>query len=158
MKNLKNKGAAMISVLVATVFIAIIATTLLYMAYLNYLTKAVRNASNDNFYTCEYALDDLATSLQQIAAETNSPSDAISQLRLNCVGTAGSTSGRYDNAKVTSLIKLASQVADISVSSNAPTGVDNFIVSGNSITLKILVITADYKMTLIPITLLFPRI
>jgi len=142
-KNLKNKGAAMISVLVATVFIAIIATTLLYMAYLNYLTKAVRNASNDNFYTCEYALDDLATSLQQIAAETNSPADAISQLRLNCVGTAGNTSGKYDNAKVTSLIKLASQVANISVSTNVPTTADNFIVSGNSITLKGLVITAD---------------
>ncbi len=145
MKNLKNKGAAMISVLVATVFIAIIATTLLYMAYLNYLTKAVRNASNDNFYTCEYALDDLATSLQQIAAETNSPSDAISKLRLNCVGVAGNSSGRYDNAKVTSLIKLASQVADITVSSNAPATDDNFIVSGNSITLKNLIITADSK-------------
>ena len=145
MKKLKNKGAAMISVLVATVFIAIIATTLLYMAYLNYLTKAVRNASNDNFYTCEYALDDLATSLQQIAAETNSPSDAISQLRLNCVGTAGNTSGKYDNTKVASLIKLASQVANISVSSNVPSTADNFIVSGNSITLKGLVITADSK-------------
>ncbi len=145
MKKLQNKGAAMISVLVATVFIAIIATTLLYMAYLNYLTKAVRNASNDNFYTCEYALDDLATSLQQIAAETDSPSAAISDLRSSCVGTPGTTSGTYDNGLVTGLVTLASQVADISISSNVPSTSDNFIVSGNSVTLKGLVITATSK-------------
>ena len=145
MKKLQNKGAAMISVLVATVFIAIIATTLLYMAYLNYLTKAVRNASNDNFYTCEYALDDLATSLQQIAASTNSTADAIKNITLACTGVAGSSSGRYDDACVTSVVTLANQIADISISSNVPTGTNNYIVSGNSITLKGLVITATSK-------------
>ena len=135
----------MISVLIATVFIAIIATTLLYMAYLNFLTKSVRNASNDNFYTCEYALDDLATSLQQIAAEQDSPDTAISKITYACTGSAVSVSGRYDGAKVASILKIANQLADISVSSNVPVGTNNYIVSANSITLKGLVITSESK-------------
>ncbi len=142
MKRINNKGAAMVSVLIATVFIAVLATTLLYMAYLNYLTKAVRNASNDNFYTCEYALDDLATSLQQIAAETTSTADAISAITLACTGSAGSSSGRYDNDKVADIIQLASKVASISVNTTIPTG-NNYIVSANSITLQGLVISAQ---------------
>ena len=145
MKKLNNKGAAMISVLVATVFIAIIATTLLYMAYLNYLTKAVRNASNDNFYTCEYALDDLATSLQQMAAETDSPDAAILKITQACTDSGAAVSTSYNGAKVASIIKLANQLADISVSSNVPTGTKNFIVSANSVTLKGLVITSQSK-------------
>ena len=138
MKRQENKGAAMISVLIATVFIAVLATTLLYMAYLNYLTKAIRNSSNDNFYTCEFALDDLSTSLQQIAIE--STGDWKSDLRNVCVGSPGTGNGVYDNAKVADLITLAGQFADISVSSDAVG--DNFIVSANSVTLKNLIITS----------------
>ena len=140
MKKNNNKGAAMASVLIATVFIAVLATTLLYMAYLNYLTKAVRNASNDNFYTCEYALDDLATTLQQIAAETNSPADAIKAMSKACTGTESSSSGAYDNDLVAGLIDNAGQLATISV--NSTVSGNNFIVSGNSVTLKGLVITS----------------
>ncbi len=65
----KNKGAAMVSVLIAITFIGILSTSLLFMAYMNYLTKATRHKSTDNFYTAEFALDELASSLQEIAAK-----------------------------------------------------------------------------------------
>jgi len=151
MKKIKNsnKGAAMVSVLIAVTFIAILATSLCYMAYMNYLTKVMKYRSTDDFFTAEYGLDDLTSTLQETGdmVKRSNPNatvdDAIKQIRLDCCGTSLSTplsDTTYDNARVASLIKVAGKDATFTVSSNAAG--NNFIIQGNSVKLKNLVITA----------------
>ena len=146
-----NKGAAMVSVLIAVTFIAILATSLCYMAYMNYLTKVMKYRSTDDFFTAEYGLDDLTSTLQETgdmvkrSNATATVDDAIKQIRLDCCGTPLSTAladTRYDGARVASLMQVAGQDATFTVSSNVPASSKNFIINGNSVTLKGLVITA----------------
>ena len=115
-KENENRGAALVTVLIAVTFMAILASSLIYMAYMNYLTKAMRYGATDNFYTDEFALDELATTLQQTAASKDNMTDAKNAI-LSAVGdrTVGSYRG-YTNAAVASLITTARQdVATISV-------------------------------------------
>ena len=78
MKKLKNnKGVAFVTVLISITFITILAVSLLYMAYLNYLTKSMRSRANDNFYTGEFGVDEVAACLQQKAASVKSSGGGI---------------------------------------------------------------------------------
>ena len=90
-KKADNRGAGMVTVMVAIVFIGIMATSLCYMAYMNYLTKTMKYYSTDNFYTDEYALSDLTASLQQIVVSSDSIPAAINNLRVACTGSATGT-------------------------------------------------------------------
>ena len=65
MKVLKNKkGAALVAVLIGILFIAILASSLLYMSTMNYQMKSMHQFSTDNFYTAEYAMDDMSIFLR----------------------------------------------------------------------------------------------
>ena len=144
-KRLGDKGAALISVLIAVTFIAIIATSLLYMVYMNYLTKVMRHGSTDNFYTAEFALDDLSSEVQQIAVDEGlagkNISDAIKKIRSEVGASSGSST--YDNDKVANLIKVATNDADIQITTSYPTGTNNYEDNGTSyVKLKGVVITA----------------
>lgn len=61
--KLNNKGAALVSVLVVTTFITIIATTMLYMAAMNYQQKLTDYQNKQSFYGAEKALDELKSVL-----------------------------------------------------------------------------------------------
>ncbi len=61
--KLNNKGAALISVLVVTTFVTIIATTMLYMAAMNYQQKLTDYQNKQSFYGAEKALDELKSIL-----------------------------------------------------------------------------------------------
>lgn len=114
-ERLDNKGAALVTILIAVTFMTIMASSLMYMAYMNYLTKSMRYSATDNFYTDEFALDDLATSIQQIAASKGTITDAR-QAILNSVGkTSRNGHNAYTESDVKDLIQVASQEATISV-------------------------------------------
>lgn len=117
-KENENRGAALVTVLIAVTFMAVLASSLIYMAYMNYLTKAMRYAATDDFYTDEFALDELATTLQQRAADTSSFSDGKAAIR-SAVGeyTVGSYTA-YTEASVAGLITTASQDATITVATS----------------------------------------
>lgn len=169
MKNMRNnKGAAMVSVLIGVSFIIILATSLMYMSYMNYLTKAMRYQGTDNFYTDEFALDDLCMRMQQVAAEYDKVSDAIDELISDHSGrgVGKDTSGghiHYTNECVAKMIQVASQEATISVNTIYDTSVsDNLIVDTNSIQLLGLEITSTtengYQSTICTdITINFPN-
>lgn len=55
-----NKGAALVSVLIAIAFISILASALLYMSYQNYRMKAISGFSKNNFYEAESGLNTLS--------------------------------------------------------------------------------------------------
>ncbi|MCR5129136.1 MAG: hypothetical protein K6B69_13670 [Lachnospiraceae bacterium] len=66
MKKLrKNDGAALVAVLIGVLFITILASSLLYMSTLNYQMKSMRYSSTDNFYTAEFALEDMLAQIRQ---------------------------------------------------------------------------------------------
>lgn len=114
-ERLDNKGAALVTILIAVTFMTIMASSLMYMAYMNYLTKSMRYSSTDNFYTDEFALDELSTALQQTAANESTMA-AARQAILNGVGkTSRNGHNAYTESDVASLIQVASQEASISV-------------------------------------------
>lgn len=151
MKKLKNdnRGAALVSVMIAVTFMIILASSLLYMAYMNYLTKSMRYSATDNFYTDEFALDELTTAIQQVAASSSSVSAAKTNLESR-LGVHTNANGKkvYTGASLAALIVVASQDATITVDTTVPKDSsdveleDNYIIEGNSIRLKGVRLTA----------------
>lgn len=62
-RKLNNRGSALVSVLVITTFITIIATTMLYMAAMNYQQKQTDYQNKQSFYGAEKALDEFKSIL-----------------------------------------------------------------------------------------------
>lgn len=58
-----NRGSALISVLVVTTFITILATTMLYVAAMNFQQKQTDYENKQSFYGAEKALDELKSIL-----------------------------------------------------------------------------------------------
>ena len=144
-----NKGVAMVTVLIAITFIALLASSLLLMAYMNYTTKAMRYSAVDDFYTNEYALDDLSTSLQQLAAEQTSVANAKTALATAC-GVTGTTGHKvYNGANVASNIRYAIQdpkIASITVDTVYDTSVSgNYVDAGTYVDLLGLKITTTTR-------------
>ena len=146
-RRLNNKGAAMVSVMIAIAFIAIIATSLLYMAYMNYLTKVMRYNSTDNFYTAEFALDELTTAVQQKgviqglggADVKGAMKSIINDTCNSSITTFATGTYTYNPDKLESLIKVSNNDnVRIDVSSTDP----KLVVEATSLTFKNLVITS----------------
>lgn len=62
-KKINNKGSALLTVLIAGLFVVIIATILLFVAVKNYKSRAIEYQSKQNFYEAEKALDEFKTVL-----------------------------------------------------------------------------------------------
>ena len=61
--RINNKGSAIVSVIVVTAFITILATTILYTTGMNYRIKANDYQNKQTFYKAEQALDELKAAL-----------------------------------------------------------------------------------------------
>ena len=68
-----NKGAALVSIMVAVAFLSIIATTLLAISLNNYEMKSVQTKSNMNFYNNEKYLNVVTTNLRSSVYEQTDP-------------------------------------------------------------------------------------
>lgn len=162
MKN-NNKGVALVTVLIGVSFIIILAASLVYMSYMNYITKALRFASTDNFYTDEFALDDLCMSLQQEVYGSATVDAAKTALRTACGATTNAGITTYNNESVASLIQVASQEATVSVNTIIDTSTQsNYIESGSSVKLLGVAVTTiteqGYQSTIsTDITIAFPN-
>ena len=120
MKKGNNKGAAMVTVLIAITFVSILVSSMLYASYVNFLTKSTRVRSADNFYTDEFALDEIAAGIQQAAASANDVDQAHEYVR-TLAGVSGAT-GDYDATKLQDLIRIASQDSSITVTNCGVSG------------------------------------
>lgn len=67
--KLNNKGSAMISVIIVTTFITILATTILYSTSMNYMVKQNDYQNKRTFYQAEQLLDNLKAMLAQDVSE-----------------------------------------------------------------------------------------
>ncbi len=69
-KEQKNKGSAMIVVIMAMAFIGILASVLMYMSVLNYQMKVNNLKAKDNFYSAETVLDEIRVGMQGRVSES----------------------------------------------------------------------------------------
>lgn len=63
--KLNNSGSTMMIVMVAVALIAVLATVLMSMSYMNYNMKVTELNSKKNFYTAEVVLDQISVGLQK---------------------------------------------------------------------------------------------
>ncbi len=75
-----NRGAALISVMIAVTFITIVASALLYMAYMNFTMKAMSVQSKTNFYETEGYLQGVTVKLQDEIAKSPDPATTMNNL------------------------------------------------------------------------------
>jgi len=88
MMKKNNKGAALISVLIATAFLAITATALLMISYSNYKMKVVNLNSKNNFYESEKNLNVISASVRSTVKGSTSPdTDLETKIGVTTVGT-----------------------------------------------------------------------
>lgn len=140
MKIKNNKGAALITVLIAMMFIAILASSLIYMSYMNYETKSMRWAASNSFYYDEFALDDLTAEMQQLCADSANIEAALTALESSC----GVSGGVYDPSVLQSnFLHIANKnPANITVTLSTPAGMTaDYSRTGNVATFKNLMIT-----------------
>lgn len=153
-----NRGAALISIMIAVAFISILAAAMLYMAFSNYQMKIVNYQSKVNFYGTEKDMTQVSTSIRN-EIETGG-SDTLQSLK-DAVGYAevGGVA-RYNPAylsglaypglvDVTTISGVQNGIVTVddckaTFSSNVPAGQPNFVIEGTdtnqTITLKGVVI------------------
>lgn len=126
-----NKGAALVSVLIAISFITILASSMLYMSFQNFKMKASMNSSQDNFYETEKCMNIMATRVRNNLY--NAGSDAKVKLADYCTDT---NCVNYSCDKLTNCVfpgKSKTNLGDGTVRINNPFGDgDNYIIGTGS--------------------------
>lgn len=78
-----NRGAALISILIAVTFITIIATSLLYISASNYKMKVANSESKKNFYKGEGELMALSTKLRSSLTTSTDPMVVLQEYQVD---------------------------------------------------------------------------
>lgn len=81
LKKLNNRGAGLVTAIVAIALITVLASTLLGISYMNYKMKVTNSNSKDAFYSAETALDEINMGLQAVVSKA--VSTAYSQVMTN---------------------------------------------------------------------------
>ena len=80
MKKINNKGAALVSVMIAITFISIVATTLLVISLNNYQMKVVNSQSKSNFYETEQRINVVTAQVRDVIPGSTDVNGAIGTL------------------------------------------------------------------------------
>ena len=106
MKKYNNKGAALISVMIAIVFISIVSTTLLVITMNNYQMKVVNSQSKSNFYETEQRINVVTAQVRNKIVGSSNVAESVGSV-LNSNTTQTYTGAHYtfpyDKAKVATL-------------------------------------------------------
>ncbi|MDE6404621.1 MAG: hypothetical protein K2M20_03080, partial [Lachnospiraceae bacterium] len=68
-KRRDDRGSAIVIVIIAMAMIGILATTMLWMAYMNYMIKAADIRNKNSFYTAEEVVEQIMSGLRRESAE-----------------------------------------------------------------------------------------
>lgn len=68
-KRRDNRGSAIVIVIIAMAMIGILATTMLWMAYMNYMIKVADIRNKNSFYTAEEVVEQVMSGLRRESAE-----------------------------------------------------------------------------------------
>lgn len=72
-----NRGAALVSIMIAVAFITILATSMLYMSFNNYQMKVVNYQSKSNFYETEQSVTQMTSGFRNDVMTSGAPLTAI---------------------------------------------------------------------------------
>lgn len=156
-----NRGAALVSIMIAVAFISILASAILYMSYSNFQMKVVNYQSKVNFYGTEKDMTVVSTGIQSAVVASQTPIDT-----LRTVAKVETVNGvlRYNPSALADLVypdevtppatpaNASFTVGDtkVSFSTNVADGIANYEVAEdtptagvNTITLKGVVITHE---------------
>lgn len=100
-----NKGAALVSIMIAVAFISILATAMLYMSVNNYKMKVVNYESKANFYETEQRMTKMSTALRNEVMSSNNPLTTLKNV------TGVDASNRYSTVEIAKLAFPSSSVA-----------------------------------------------
>lgn len=104
-----NRGAALVSVMIAVAFIAILGSSLLYMSYSNYKMKVANYESKVNFYGTEHDMTVLSSGIRN--GIVNASGDPLEELK-TIIGYNEDT-GRYNPASLAKVVYEDSVVTDV---------------------------------------------
>ena len=76
-----NKGIAMVTIMITIMFLAIIATTLLYISTTNYMMKVSNLSGKENFYETDGVLVKTSSAIRNITMKNSTPLTAVNQLK-----------------------------------------------------------------------------
>ena len=68
-KRRDDRGSAIVIVIIAMAMIGILATTMLWMAYMNYMIKVADVRNKNSFYTAEEVVEQIMSGLRRESAE-----------------------------------------------------------------------------------------
>lgn len=68
-KKMDNRGSAIVLVIIAMAMIGILATTMLWMAYMNYMIKVNDIRNKNSFYSAEVVVEQIMAGLQKTSSE-----------------------------------------------------------------------------------------
>ena len=73
-KKCDNRGSSIVIVIIAMAMIGILATTLLWMSYMNYMIKISDMRNKESFYSAEEVVEQIMAGLQNTCLLYTSPS------------------------------------------------------------------------------------
>ena len=99
-----NRGAALVSIMIAVAFISILASSILYMSYSNFQMKVVNYQSKVNFYGTEKDMTEMSTAILNKITTASVPIDGLN----SAVGFTGDISStlahRYNPSYLAALV------------------------------------------------------
>lgn len=143
-KHFNNKGAALVSVMIAIAFLSIIATTLLSISVNNYQMKVTQNRTKANFYETEQDFNVIVAKIRTEFKNCTSAEELIKDASFLGATQVGSTNTyQYSPSKLESLaLKVGDYQSELADGKN-----DNFVVTSSG------VITFDSSTTLDKVTI-----
>ena len=125
---INNKGIAMITIMITISFLAIIATTLLYISATNYSMKVANSMGKDNYYETDGILVKTTSSIRNSAMKQSNPINAVKTFKTDPTDDACDT---YSVVKVAQLVYPGATGGDTSASITIPGA-----ITGDSDTIK----------------------
>lgn len=96
-KKLNDKGSALLTVIIAIIFLTLLATTLLYITGMNFMIKQADYQNKRNFYSGETALETIKANLMQnIVSEAAQEAYADASTRYVTAGTGDVREAQYN--------------------------------------------------------------
>lgn len=105
-KKRRNSGSAIVIVIIAMAMIGILATTLLWMSYINYMIKVNDIRNKKSFYSAETVMEQIMAGLQNTVSV--SVTEAYDEVLSNwdSLGTEGNRYSAFSTAYLDTLVKL----------------------------------------------------
>lgn len=134
MKKFNNKGAALVSVMIAITFISIVATTLLVISLNNYQMKVVNSQSKSNFYETEQRINVVTAQVRNAIPGSTDVNGSIGALVNGGTGVDYSGNFNYTAAKIAELAFPGSTVSTSGANATVISDGDTFTFYPGTVT------------------------